>query len=439
MNQAVITIQNVSKIYKLYDSPVQRLKESIMPFAGKRHQDFYALDDVSFIVNKGETVSIVGKNGSGKSTLLKIITGVLTPSVGLVEVRGKIAALLELGAGFNPELTGIENIYLSGMIMGYNRDQMDAKLDTIVAFTDIGEYIRQPVKTYSSGMFARLAFAVNTNVDPDIFIVDEALSVGDIFFQAKSMRQIKKMVDNGTTLLFVSHDLNAVRSLCQSALWLKEGRVYFFGDAPTVTAEYGKALVEDINSYHIADSSCDCPTQFTNSDRSESWTVVEDEFGDDPKYFRTGTGAARFRKVEILDAIGKPMKHSVEFNQEITIKCFIEIMQECKNLSVDYHIRNKHGQEVLGNDTHTAGTNLHARSWKKGECLIATFKARLPIIHGIYSVSVLISSFPEPVSLAEVIFCDWIENAFIFEMRTRKPSQIFDFVYLPGEVNYQVF
>lgn len=431
-----IEVQNISKVYKLYETASERFKESVLPFGKRRHQLYYALDNVSFSVKKGEPISIIGRNGSGKSTLLKIISGVLTPSSGRVTVRGKVAALLELGAGFNPELTGLENIYVNGMIMGLSRQQIEQKLDAIVSFADIGEYIHQPVKIYSSGMFARLAFAVGTNVDPDVFIVDEALSVGDIFFQAKSMRKIKELVERGTTLLFVSHDLYAVRSLCKSALWLQAGRVLNFGDASTLTAEYAKTLIEDINGLAVskpADTDVGANARF----RREVWASEGDDFGDDPKHYRVGTGEARIRRVEVLDAVGRPLNHTAEFNEEITLKCYVEVMADCRSLSVDFHIRNKQGQEITGNDTYLAGTDLSTKSWREGERFVVTFRTRLPIMQGVYSINVLIANCPEPPIITDVTFLDWIENAYIFEMQARRPVSIFDFVYLGGEAGYQ--
>ncbi len=439
MNQTAIEARHLTKIYKLYDSPFERLKESINPFAGKRHRNYYALDDVSFTVAKGETVGIIGKNGSGKSTLLKIIAGVLTPTAGTIAVEGKVAALLELGAGFNPELTGVENIYLSGLIMGYSREQMDARLANIVAFADIGEYIRQPVKMYSSGMFARLAFAVNTNVGPDIFIVDEALAVGDIFFQAKCARQMKKMVDNGTILLFVSHDLDAVKSLCRTALWLKEGKMHFHGDAKSVTMEYSKKIIEEIN-YWSADMPADCANATVEKTLVvEAWAAETDEFGDDPGHFRAGNGALRFMKVEVLDNEGLPLLHTAEFNKEIAIKCFVRIIKDCTNFAIGYHIRNKQGQEILGNDTYTAGTDIYARKWKKGDQLIVSFKTRLPLLHGVYSLNLLASGFSDPACPTDVVFLDWVENAYVFEMKVRRPAPLFDLIYLKGAVSYEAF
>jgi len=224
-DHVAIKISNLSKIYRLYNNPLDRLKESIHPFKKKYHREFYALRDISFEVNRGATVGIIGKNGSGKSTLLKIITGILTPTEGNVKIDGKISALLELGSGFNPELTGIENIYFNGTIMGYRKEEIDRKLEDIVSFADIGDFIRQPVKTYSSGMYIRLAFAVAINVDPEILIIDEALAVGDAAFQIKCINRIRKFKETGKTLIFVSHDPGAVKTLCNHAYLLDRGQI----------------------------------------------------------------------------------------------------------------------------------------------------------------------------------------------------------------------
>lgn len=230
-----INVENLSKVYKLYNSPVDRLKESLHPLRKTYHRDFYALNDVSFEIRKGESVGIIGKNGSGKSTLLKILTGVLTPTSGTVTVNGKVSALLELGAGFNPELSGVENVYFNGMLLGYNRSEMDERLDEILSFADIGDFVYQPVKTYSSGMFIRLAFAVAVNVDPDILIVDEALSVGDIRFQRKCFSKIERFQSDNKTILFVSHGLDTVNMLCETALLLDSGKIRHAGYSKKIT------------------------------------------------------------------------------------------------------------------------------------------------------------------------------------------------------------
>lgn len=229
--ETIIDIKHLSKVYHLYDRPVDRLKEVLSLSRRCFHRDHHALNDISLRIQKGDSVGIVGKNGSGKSTLLKIIAGVLSPTGGEVAIRGKISALLELGAGFNPEYTGLENIYLNGTMMGYSRGEMAKKVKDIIAFADIGDYIYQPVKTYSSGMFARLAFAVSISVEPDILIVDEVLSVGDARFQVKCIDKMKELKTMGTTILFVSHATEQIKRFCNKAIWMQDGEIRQLGEA----------------------------------------------------------------------------------------------------------------------------------------------------------------------------------------------------------------
>lgn len=238
INDIIIDVTNLTKLYKLYERPADRLKETLHPLKKSYHKDFYALNNITFQIHKGETVGIIGKNGAGKSTLLKIITGVLTPTSGNITVKGKIASLLELGTGFNPEYTGIENIYLNGFIMGYTRKEMDARLPTILDFADIGEFIHQPVKIYSSGMYVRLAFSVAINVEPDILIVDEALSVGDAKFQRKCFARLDSLKTKGTTILFVTHDMSTTKQLCTKAILLNDGCITSMGEPKDVVVAY---------------------------------------------------------------------------------------------------------------------------------------------------------------------------------------------------------
>lgn len=243
----VINASGLKKIYKLYQQPMDRVKETFGRNKKKYCQEFYALNDVSFRIMKGETIGFVGRNGSGKSTLLKILTGVLQPTEGHVEVNGKISALLELGAGFNNELTGMENIYLNGTIMRISRDEMEKRVPEILKFADIGEFIDQPVKTYSSGMFVRLAFAVAINVDPDILIVDEALAVGDTRFQLKCMDKFKEFQEKGKTILFVSHDIHAIKRFCKRTFWLNQGNLILEGETDYVTDRYMDFLKSEMS------------------------------------------------------------------------------------------------------------------------------------------------------------------------------------------------
>ncbi len=225
MSEYAIQVKNVSKLYKLYDKSSDRVKDAL-GLSGKKklYKEHYALHDMNFDIKKGECVGIIGTNGAGKSTILKIITGVLNPSEGEVIIDGRISALLELGAGFNQEYTGIENVYLNGTMIGFTREEIDEKMDDILAFADIGDFVYQPVKTYSSGMFVRLAFAVAINIEPEILIVDEALSVGDVFFQAKCYRKFEEFKQAGKTIVFVSHDLSSIQKYCDRAILLNKGR-----------------------------------------------------------------------------------------------------------------------------------------------------------------------------------------------------------------------
>lgn len=242
MSEYAIELKHITKTYAMYAKPTDRLKEALDFRRRSYHNTFYALNDVNIHVKKGEMIGFIGENGSGKSTLLKIITGVLTPTSGEMQINGNIAALLELGSGFNPEYSGYDNIYLNGMVLGFTKEQVDEMVDDIISFADIGDHLYQPVKTYSSGMFVRLAFAVAINVDPEILIVDEALAVGDLEFQLKCMEKFTEFRNAGKTILFVSHDVNAVRRFCDRVYWLKNGVVENEGETMEVTEEYENFL-----------------------------------------------------------------------------------------------------------------------------------------------------------------------------------------------------
>ena len=301
-----IEINHITKIYKMYNKPADRVKEALNLTRKKLHKDFYALNDVSFNIKQGESIGIVGKNGSGKSTILKILTGVLTPNAGECRVNGRIAALLELGAGFNSEYTGIENVYLNGTINGFTREQMDAKIDDIIKFADIGEHINQPVKTYSSGMFVRLAFAVAISVDPDILIVDEALAVGDVRFQLKCMDKFMEFKNKGVTIIFVSHDTNMIKRFCDRCIWLNEGKMIADGDTDTITDRYLDFLkMLDVNQNVLEENE----GQEDENQPSEAKSTDEE------------IDIAEIKSVELLDRTGKKLenvKHGEIVNAKIS-------------------------------------------------------------------------------------------------------------------------
>ena len=254
MEKGSVEVNDLSKVYHLYNKSSDRLRETFSIKKKKYSKDHYALRDINLSIKHGESVGIVGTNGSGKSTLLKLITGVVTPTTGEIKTKGKIAALLELGAGFNPEYTGIENIYLNGTMMGYTEEEMEKRVPGIVDFADIGEFIHQPVKSYSSGMFARLAFAVSINVEPDILIVDEALSVGDTRFQVKCIDKMRELQESGTTILFVTHAIEQIKRFCTRAIWIKNGEVVEDGEASQVVdlydnfMKYGERKIEKVDN-----------------------------------------------------------------------------------------------------------------------------------------------------------------------------------------------
>lgn len=381
MQELAIKVENLTKIYKLYDKPIDRLKESLNITKKKYHREHYALKNINFEVNKGETIGIIGTNGSGKSTLLKIITGVLSSTSGIVNVDGNISALLELGAGFNPEYTGIENVYLNGMMMGYNKEHMSAKMDDIIAFADIGEFINQPVKTYSSGMFARLAFSVAINVNPDILIVDEALSVGDVFFQNKCFRKFDELQKKGTTILFVSHDIHSIKQMCSRVLWIEKGRQIIFDEKITVCSMYINEKLKEMNKnneVNINESSC--KVDFIETKIAKIY----------PKLNFNGecikSEAIDIISFYILDEAGNYTNElSVLSKYKITIvaKCNKDI----ENLIFGYSLESNKGIPVIGMNTfiNDSERTFDAEEGKVIEC---SFKFVLPkIMKGEYLIS----------------------------------------------------
>lgn len=360
-----IKVQNLTKTYRLYNSPIDRLKESLHPFRRKYHHDFYALKDVNFEIKKGETVGIIGRNGSGKSTLLKIITGVLIPTSGSVMVNGKIAALLELGAGFNPELTGVENVYFSGTLMGYTRDEMDEKLDDILAFADIGEFVHQPVKTYSSGMFVRLAFAVNTCIDPEIMIVDEALSVGDAYFQHKSTKKMISFKEAGGNIIFVSHDMNAVKTLCDSAILINNGKICDVGSASEIADLYMGMILKDAH-------------------QGEKNVVISRELSEQNKRLRVGTNELSLVAIKIYNEAGENVS-SVVSESYITIEFTIMSHTYLEEPYYGIHIVNRYGFSVFETNNYCMG--VESEPLDENQRLIIRFKMECNLSPGDYSIS----------------------------------------------------
>ena len=355
MTETVIEINHLTKKYDMYKKPSDRLKEALSPTRKTYHEVFYALNDVNVKVEKGEMIGFIGENGSGKSTILKIITGVLTPSEGEVKIEGNIAALLELGSGFNPEYSGYENIFLNGMVLGYSREEMAEKVDDIINFADIGDHLYQPVKTYSSGMFVRLAFAVAINVDPDILIVDEALAVGDLEFQLKCMEKFTELRNAGKTILFVSHDVNAVRRFCDRVYWLKNGVVEAEGETMEITETYENFLKK--KSLKTVDR------ENSSSEDFSAYDIVE------------------VKSAELLDGNLQPLE-IVEQDSKVVIMVIYNVKDDSiKKPVLGVAIRTVDNNYVCGLNTLLDEESI---PWKKGENVFYLEYEKMALLGGEY-------------------------------------------------------
>lgn len=343
-DQVAISVTNISKHYRLYDQAKDRLKEALHPFKKKYHHEFHALTDINFTVRKGETVGILGKNGAGKSTLLKIITGVLTPSSGTVVVTGKIASLLELGAGFNIEYTGLENIYFQGSLMGFSREEMTERLNTILEFADIGEFIHQPVKMYSSGMFARLAFSIAINVEPNVLIVDEALSVGDTGFQLKCFLKMQQMKEDGVTILFVSHSTQSVAQLCDSAMILDQGRLLdYSNDVVKIISQYNEV---SRNTKKTISRPPDVPANIDNDFEEHTYSK---ELGDGKEH-RFGNQEAKILSVNLFNQKGM-QTNIFEPLERISLSILVKSFVVCENSVLGFSLKNVQGVDMCGDNS----------------------------------------------------------------------------------------
>lgn len=382
---SVIEIKNISKIYNLYNKPSDRLKEAL--FARQsRHTEFAALNDVSFNVNKGEILGIIGKNGSGKSTILKIITSVLTPTSGECIVKGKIAALLELGAGFNMEYTGIENIYLNGQMIGFSKEEMDKKLQDIIDFADIGEHIYQPVKTYSSGMFARLAFSVAISVDPDILIVDEALSVGDVFFQNKCYRRFEEFRERGKTILFVTHDMGSVIRYCNRCVLLNAGKKVAEGKPQEMVDLYKRIMVGQWNENEESSEKVSS-IQSSNVKNDQLW---KDQISTNPDIEVYGDGRADIIDFGIFSDTGD-IGNNVYKGDYYSVKMKVRINEDNLNPIFAFKLRDIKGTELTGTNTMLEG--IDTSQCKKGDIVTITFRQKQYLQPGQYLVSLGCTAF----------------------------------------------
>lgn len=406
MADIAISVNNISKMYKLYDNPMDRLKESLGLSKKKRYKEHYALNDVSFQVHKGETVGIIGTNGSGKSTILKIITGVLNPTTGNVAVDGRISALLELGAGFNQEYSGIENVYLNGTMIGFSKEEIDAKLKDILEFADIGDFVYQPVKTYSSGMFVRLAFAVAINIEPEILIVDEALSVGDVFFQAKCYRKFEEFKKMGKTILFVSHDLSSIGKYCDRVVLLNNGKKLAEGDAKEMVNLYRRVLVNQYEEPDTEEANMEVEAEGqtvaiqgkevvqeesmeTNSSKTQEAhkiiatdeNTMKSKLNLNPQVLEYGSKLAEIADFSIRDDAGM-ITNVIEKGQDFSVELIIKFRADISEPIFAFTIKDLKGTEITG--TNTMYENVPLRPQKAGEERHVVFSQKMPLEAGEY-------------------------------------------------------
>ena len=387
MDKIAIKVENISKIYKLYNNPKDRVKEAFGFAKTPLYREFYALNDVSFEVKKGECVGIIGTNGAGKSTLLKIITGVLNATSGKVDVNGRISALLELGAGFNMEYTGIENVYINGRMNGFSRKEVDEKLKDILEFADIGDYVYQPVKTYSSGMFVRLAFAVAINIEPEILIVDEALSVGDIFFQAKCFRKFEEFKEKGKTILFVSHSLGSIQKYCDRAILLNKGNKIAEDIPKKVIDLYNKVLVEDKKQKEKElEEAYKKSIDFSYKENWKSKMIVN------PKIIEYGNKLAEIIDFCILDE-NDIITNTVKKGSIFKVKMKVHFNAKVSSPILAFTIKDLKGTELTG--TNTLIEQIPFEDPKENEDLIVTFEQQMNLQSYEYLLALGCTGFEE--------------------------------------------
>jgi len=418
--ETALRVEGLSKCYQLYARPQDRLKQAL--FRGKRtfYKEFWALRDISLQVAKGTTLGIIGRNGSGKSTLLQLICGTLSPSTGSIHTQGRVAALLELGAGFHPDFTGRENVYANARLHGLTTAETDARFNAIEEFADIGEFINRPVKTYSSGMYVRLAFAVIANVDADILVIDEALAVGDVFFTQKCMRFLRRFREHGT-IIFVSHDTAAVLALCHDALWLDEGRACASGSAKDVVERYLAAFHEDSRTRNSASRT---PTEEGRSEPSqiEATTLGPPTFNPVAQSF--GSMGATITHVSLTDHTGAALQQ-VRGGELATLTVIARANISITRALVGFFLRDRLGQDLFGENTHQKYAHT-AISVAAGKCFSAIFQFRMPVLRaGDYTISVAVTEGTQE----EHTILHWIHDALAIKSLT--PSYSTGLVGIP--------
>lgn len=430
-DENVLEVRNVSKSYEMYALPSDRFWQMVFGKKRKYYKEVKVLSNIDFSLKKGECIGIIGRNGAGKSTLLQMITGTLQPTEGSIETKGKIAALLELGSGFNPEFTGKENVYMNAALLGFSRDEIEQRYQEIVDFADIGEYIDQPVKKYSSGMMVRLAFAVQVVVEPDLLIVDEALSVGDVAFQFKCLNRIREIVSKGTSVLLVSHDTSTVKTFCNKCIWLKKGNVFRYGDAGEVADAYElEARLEVEASQKIKKQPDQGKKEYGITKVGESKLAWEEDTDiEHTKAIRYGTGETRVKKVVLLDKAGCCITN-VDFGQEVILRIYFEVYKRQDFLSVYYLINDSNHVPLLGYGSYMSNNGV-CYSLEPGRYVI-DFNTTFPLTAGQYGITIALTT-PTEHDRASVSH-DRIENIVLFFMEPRKPDRIWSYVQVDNSI-----
>jgi ABC-type polysaccharide/polyol phosphate transport system ATPase subunit len=418
-----VEFERVSKSYSIYAKPGDRLKELATFQKKKFHRDFWALRDVSFEIKRGETFCIVGQNGSGKSTLLQMVAGILQPTEGSVNVQGRVSALLELGAGFNPEFSGRDNVYLNGSILGLSTKQIDQRYKDIEEFAEIGDFIHQPVKTYSSGMVVRLAFAVAINVDPEVLLVDEALAVGDLYFRHRCMRKVHELRSRGITILFVSHSAGDVKAIGDRTMWLDQGRVVDIGETDRIVGKYLAAMVDKDTQYLSLKAAKPRPT-LIESKVVRPIEVIETIPNIDHRH---GDGRAEVIGIAVVDINGQPLG-LLQPESKIVVRISVRAKEDVAMPIVGFMMRNHLGIDFAG--TNTSREEYELPAMRASDIYTIDFHLDLPEL---YPASFSFSPAVADGTLVSYQMCDWIDNAITLQM-SHGEAQVYGYMHLPCRV-----
>ena len=418
-----VEFAGVSKSYSIYSKPGDRLKELATLQRKKFHRDFWALRDVSFEIKRGETFCIVGQNGSGKSTLLQMVAGILQPTEGEVSVQGRVSALLELGAGFNPEFSGRDNVYLNGSILGLSTKQIDARYKDIEEFAEIGDFIHQPVKTYSSGMVVRLAFAVAINVDPEVLLVDEALAVGDLYFRHRCMRKVHELRARGVTILFVSHSAGDVKAIGDRTMWLDQGRIVDIGETDRIVGKYLAAMVDKDTQYLSLKAANPRPT-LVEAKIVRPIEVIETIPNIDHRH---GDGRAEVIGIAVVDPEGHPLQ-LLQPESKIIVRISVRAKEDVSMPIVGFMMRNHLGIDFAG--TNTSREEYELPAMRPSDIYTVDFHLDLPELYpGSFSFSPAVADG----TLISYQMCDWIDNAITLQM-SHGEGQVYGYMHLPCRV-----